>query len=100
MGIPVVATDVGACSELLFGRTEDDKALGKSGLIAGITNSDEVAAAILEIWNAPDLMQEMGEAGKQRVRKYYNRIDLDDTYRELYKQHINGEAAWQESALS
>lgn len=100
MGIPVVATDVGACSELLFGRTEDDKALGKSGLIAGITNSDEVAEAIVEIWNAPDLMQEMGEAGKQRVRKYYNRIDLDDTYRELYKQHINGEAAWQESALS
>src|SRR5207248_2376717 len=32
-GVPVVATNVGACEELLYGRTPEDRALGPSGVI-------------------------------------------------------------------
>ena len=84
MGIPVVATDVGACREMLYGRTEDDRALGKSGFIAGITNSEEIAASILKIWRSESIRKSMAEAGKQRVQKYYNLKDLDNKYRKIY----------------
>lgn len=95
MGIPVVATDVGACKEMLYGRTPEDQALGKSGLITGLTNSDEVAKAILKIWCSPQLREQMAEAGKQRVMRYYNRTDLDHRYRKLYTALMQKRMAWQ-----
>ncbi|MFQ5603951.1 MAG: GT4 family glycosyltransferase PelF [bacterium] len=88
MGIPVVATDVGACRELLYGSTEEDRALGKSGLIAGITNADEIARAIIRIWKSKDLRTKMGQVGKRRVAQFYNKSDLDNQYRKLYRQFI------------
>ena len=87
MGIPVVSTDVGACRELLYGRTPEDQALGKSGLIAGITNSDEIGQAILRIWESEGLRKRMGEAGKKRVAQFYDKTSLDNNYRELYQHY-------------
>lgn len=87
-GIPVVATEVGACRELLYGRTPEDVELGKSGLLAGITNSDEIAHAIVKIWRSKDLRDQMSTAGRQRVERYYKRTNLDDRYRELYNQYL------------
>ncbi len=94
LGIPVVSTDVGACRELLYGRTDADIALGRSGLIAGITNSEEIANAILRIWRSPELMERMGEAGRKRVARFYNRIDLHNHYRKIYEQHIREPEPW------
>jgi glycosyltransferase involved in cell wall biosynthesis len=88
MGIPVVATDVGACRELLFGRTEEDVALGKSGFIAGVTNSKDISEAIVRIWKSKDLREKMGEAGMKRVAQFYNRKNLDNQYRKLYDHYI------------
>ncbi len=88
VGIPVVATDVGACRELLYGRTEEDVKLGKSGLVAGITNADEIAQAIVKIWRSKDLRDQMGQAGRTRVERYYNRKDLDDRYRKIYSRFV------------
>jgi len=88
VGIPVVATDVGACRELLDGRTEEDIHLGKSGLVAGITNAEEISQAIIKIWRSKDLRDQMGQAGRERVRRYYNRKDLDDRYRGIYNHHL------------
>ena len=87
MGIPVVSTDVGACRELLYGRTPEDRALGKSGLIAGITNSDEIGQAILRIWESEGLRKRMGEAGKKRVAQFYDKTSLHNNYRELYQHY-------------
>lgn len=87
LGIPVVSTDVGACREILYGQTSEDRALGKSGLIAGITDADEIAQAVLKISKSPRLRQKMGEVGRQRVAKFYNRVDLDNKYRELYQNY-------------
>ncbi len=87
MGIPVVSTDVGACRELLYGRTAEDRALGKSGFIAGITNSDEIGQAILRISESGGLRKRMGEAGKKRVAQFYNKTSLDNKYRKLYQHY-------------
>ncbi|MFQ5674380.1 MAG: GT4 family glycosyltransferase PelF [bacterium] len=87
MGIPVVSTDVGACREILYGQISEDRALGKSGLVAGITDAEEIGHAILKIWKSPLLRKKMGEVGRQRVAKFYNRADLDNKYRELYQNY-------------
>lgn len=92
MGIPVVATDVGACRELLYGRSEEDRALGKSGLIVGVMNSEEVARGIIDIWRSREMRESMAKAGRERVKKYYDKKDLDRQYRELYREHL-GESA-------
>ncbi len=90
LGVPVVATDVGACSELLYGRAGADKALGKSGLIANITNSDEIGECILKIWQSKDLRDGMSEAGQKRVERYYNHPNLLRSYRDIYDKWIEG----------
>ncbi len=38
VGVPVVATDVGGCRELLEGRTTEDQALGAGGLLTPIAS--------------------------------------------------------------
>ncbi|MGH2481437.1 MAG: GT4 family glycosyltransferase PelF, partial [Ktedonobacteraceae bacterium] len=48
--IPVVATNVGACRELLEGITPEDQALGTSGLVTPVASPDETAQAIIQLW--------------------------------------------------
>jgi glycosyltransferase involved in cell wall biosynthesis len=90
-GIPVVASDVGACSELCYGRTEEDRALGPSGLVTGIANPTSTAEAMIKIMTDTRLRIEMSEAGKERVRRYYNEADLNQTYRGIYHKYVNRE---------
>ncbi len=88
VGIPVVATDVGACRELLYGSTPEDTALGKSGLVVSIMDSKQMAETIIKIWRSRELRETMGEIGKKRVKKYYDRRDLLDNYRQLYADYM------------
>lgn len=83
-GIPVVASDVGACRELLEGRTADDRALGPSGLVTGIADPGDTAGALLTLARDPALREEMGQAGRARVCAHYQEADLVRRYREIY----------------
>ena len=38
-GVPVLATDVGSCREIIEGATDEDKALGKAGEVVSIASS-------------------------------------------------------------
>ena len=87
MGIPIVSTDVGACSEMLYGMSAEDRALGQSGFIAGITDSEAVANAIIKLWRSRELRETMGEVGKKRVANFYDRVNLDNQYRQLYERY-------------
>jgi len=86
-GIPSVSSDVGACKELLYGRTREDKALGRSGIITNIGSPGETAEAICEIVSNKELHSQMAESGIQRVDKYYREELLIRSYRELYNQY-------------
>jgi len=88
-GVPCVATDVGACSEMLYGRTEEDRALGKSGLITNLASPQETADAICRILLDPDLRRTMGEAGRKRTGLFYNETDLNFKYFDLYRHYMN-----------
>lgn len=92
-GLPTVATDVGACRELLEGRTPADRALGPSGLVTALGDPAATAEAILSLARDPGLCREMGRAGLARVRACYQESELVRRYREIYAGLMRAPAA-------
>ncbi|OGH56892.1 MAG: hypothetical protein A3G34_06960 [Candidatus Lindowbacteria bacterium RIFCSPLOWO2_12_FULL_62_27] len=88
-GVPCVATDVGACSEMLYGRTDEDRALGKSGLVTNLASPQDTADAICTILSNPEMARKMGQAGKKRTELFYNETDLNFKYFDLYRHYMN-----------
>jgi len=84
-GLPVIATDVGSCRELLEGRDADDRALGPSGRVTRVANAADTAAAMSELATSPQLQRRMGDAGRARVHAYYRMTQLIARYRALYQ---------------
>jgi glycosyltransferase involved in cell wall biosynthesis len=83
-GIPVVATDVGACRELIFGRVPEDRALGTSGRVTKILSPPETASALLSLLQNPREWRRAGEAGRRRVEDHYTMSSVLEAYRHLY----------------
>ncbi len=88
-GVPVIATDVGACRELLVGITPEDQSLGESGLITPVASADETARAIIRLWRDEDLRLRMSRAGQERVRRFYRQEQLYQAYEELYRDYCS-----------
>lgn len=83
-GLPAVATDVGACREIIYGRSGDDKALGPAGAVTWVGNARQTAEAVIAMYRNPNLRKERGEAGRQRVMRYYRRDQMLEAYRSIY----------------
>ncbi|OGQ26889.1 MAG: hypothetical protein A3I75_05545 [Deltaproteobacteria bacterium RIFCSPLOWO2_02_FULL_50_16] len=88
VGIPVVATDVGACRELIEGRTPNDRQLGPSGMVTEVASPDKTGEAIVEILEKPSLYERMSITGKKRVREFYNEKDLLSRYLNVYEKYL------------
>jgi glycosyltransferase involved in cell wall biosynthesis len=89
-GVPSIATDVGACREMLEGRSPEDAALGVSGLVTPPLSPEETARAIVAMAKDPARHQAMAEAGIRRVERYYRQTDVYDFYRQLYRDLAGG----------
>ena len=87
-GVPVVASDVGACRELLMGVLPEDQALGVSVLITPVASPQETAGAIIQLWRDEDLRLRMGLAGQERTQRYYRQEQLYTSYTKLYQRYI------------
>lgn len=87
-GIPVVVSDVGACRGLLYGVTPEDRELGHSGVVARVANPEDTANALLKLINDPSLYEKMSNAGRERVRRFYNQKIVYSRYRELYQRYL------------
>ena len=85
IGIPVVATDVGACREMLEGRGAEDRRIGPSGLLTGVAHPEETSAAVVRLLTEPELWNTMSEAGRARTTAYYDQNDLISRYLNLYE---------------
>jgi polysaccharide biosynthesis protein PelF len=83
-GVPTVASDVGACRELIEGSGDADRALGPSGIVTGVGNPEETARGLLQILGDPAQRERMRRAGAERVETYYRQETVLDTYRALY----------------
>jgi glycosyltransferase involved in cell wall biosynthesis len=88
-GVPAIATDVGACREMIEGRTDEDRALGPSGVVTRVAMPKETAAALVLMAKDPDLRRRMGQAGRKRVLAYYQRRDMLAAYAELYRNLVS-----------
>ncbi|MFQ5738758.1 MAG: GT4 family glycosyltransferase PelF [Acidobacteriota bacterium] len=84
-GIPTVATDVGACREMILGRSSESPALGPGGAVTPLSNPGATAQALVRLLMDRNWYQQCAGAIQSRVRRYYNKLDLDRTYRELYE---------------
>jgi glycosyltransferase involved in cell wall biosynthesis len=83
-GLPVIATEVGACREMIEGRGVDDRRMGPSGFVTRVAAPKETAAALVRLARDARLRWQMGAAGHQRVTTYYQRRDMLARYRSLY----------------
>lgn len=81
---PVVATDVGNCRELIYGGGEDT--CGTAGILTHIMNTAELAEAMVRLARSPQLREEMGACGYERVISRYQVSHMQKTYDEIYKK--------------
>lgn len=87
-GIPVVATEVGACREILTGISKEDMALGPSGLITAVGNPEETAVGLLRFARNPGDLYTWGQAGRERVLRHYDLKKIMSQYRDIYETCI------------
>jgi glycosyltransferase involved in cell wall biosynthesis len=86
-GVPAVATDVGACRQLIYGLDAEDQALGAAGSVVGIADPQALATAVVELLTDQDKWQAASNAGIRRVEKYYNQEQMFGRYRDIYEAH-------------
>jgi polysaccharide biosynthesis protein PelF len=82
-GIPTIATDVGACREMIEGGDGDD--LGVCGIVTPVASPEVTARAIVTIAKDPALFAEMADVVYKRMDKYYRQEAVFDFYRQSYK---------------
>jgi glycosyltransferase involved in cell wall biosynthesis len=82
-GVPVIATDVGACRELIEGG-ECDRELGPSGIVTRVANPRATATALRTLARNPLLRAAMGHAARSRVAARYQLHQVVASYETLY----------------
>jgi len=90
-GIPCVATNVGCCRELLYGKDGEDEMLGKCGLITNVHAPSETAGAIMTILRDGHLYKKMAQTGKIRMERYYQKKDVLERYGKEFRKLLSSE---------
>lgn len=85
-GLPCVASDVGACREMILGRGPEDEALGPAGVVTWVGNARQTAEAILSLYRDPGLRLKMAVAARERVRRFYDQKQLLESYHRIYQE--------------
>lgn len=85
---PIVATDVGACRELIEGSSEEDRALGVAGAVVNIADSEALADEILALFNDHEYWRQACATAVKRVEKFYNQEVLFASYRQIYNEAL------------
>lgn len=82
---PVVCTNVGSCSELIYGTNKGDK---PAGFCCNSMDSVAIANSMLKLCRDKDLILEYGEIGQIRARDYYGYEKMLNNYALSYKEAI------------
>lgn len=83
-GVPTVATDVGACREMIEGRPDEVPALGPAGEIVPLSSPTAAANAFARLLLDRDWWQRCSDAVRTRTERYYNKREIDRIYNEMY----------------
>ena len=87
-GVPTVATDVGACREMLEGRADEDPVLGPGGIVTPLSNPAKTAEALNRLLTDTDFRAACSVNIQKRVDTYYNKKHIDRLYGDLYAEHM------------
>jgi glycosyltransferase involved in cell wall biosynthesis len=79
---PVICTDVGCCGELIYGNDDD---FGAAGILTHIMDVEEISNAIIKLAGDPELRQQLGESGYQRVKAKHQIEDMKAKYLRIYQ---------------
>ena len=78
-GLPVIVSDVGGLPEVVVN--------GKTGFVVPRESVDATATSIMRLAESPGLRQEIGEVGRQHVKRHYewsqNVTQMEHVYREV-----------------
>jgi polysaccharide biosynthesis protein PelF len=85
-GLPVLTTDVGACRELVEGRTAPDRALGGAGAVVPIAAPEATARAALALLRDGERWSAARSAAIQRVETHYTQEQMIEAYRQVYRE--------------
>ncbi|MCB1748306.1 MAG: GT4 family glycosyltransferase PelF [Gammaproteobacteria bacterium] len=88
VGIPSVATDVGSCREILFGRSDESPPLGAAGAVVRLSDPEATAQAVARLLLDAEWYAEASAAIRERVRCYYQERDVMVAYGERYARYI------------
>jgi len=91
-GIPTVTTNVGACKEMIFGRSDEKPNLGPGGEVCSLASPYEIAIAMRRLIEDKGFYAQCCEAIQKRVKLYYNKPQENESYRKLYELFINDDA--------
>ena len=89
-GVPAVSTDVGSCSQLIYGLDDEDIALGASGAVVGIADPQALAEAAMALLLDADAWYKAAAAGIARVERYYTHPVMFGRYRAVYNKALAG----------
>jgi len=84
-GIPCVATDVGACREILEGAPNETNTAGRGGIVTELVAPEQTGAAIASLLADAAERRRQGETLRRRVCKHYNSDLSRDRYATLYR---------------
>jgi len=90
VGIPSVATNVGACAELILGNEQESPRLKPGGAVTPLSNPAKTAKEVGDLLEDKNWYEQCSQAMKERVHRYYNECDLIDRYRGLYDSFLSG----------
>jgi glycosyltransferase involved in cell wall biosynthesis len=87
-GIPSVTTNVGACKEILLGRTGELSTVGEGGIIVPLSNPTAMAQAIIKLLKDEKYYRECSAVLRKRVELLYNKTDQMAAYKGLYGLYL------------
>ena len=95
---PAIATDVGNCSGLIYGESDD---FGDAGIVTHIMNVEEITEAMLLLARKEEFRLQMGENGYKRVMGKYRIEYMQNTYWNIYKDFAESlELPWEEDSVT
>jgi glycosyltransferase involved in cell wall biosynthesis len=79
-----VATNVGACPEIIEGAGGEDDPLESGGFITDLVSPQQVADCVCRLLRSSALRRQLGENLRRRVRRRYASKIAEASYRKLY----------------
>ncbi|QJR20493.1 GT4 family glycosyltransferase PelF [Pelagibacterium halotolerans] len=89
-GVPCIATDVGACREILGcpGSPGQAAVAGIGGMVAPVGDVSALVSAAVQMLNTPLERKRMGAALRSKVRIQYRSDTIAAAYTRLYSRHL------------